>query len=42
MNNVINKYLIQKFLKILFNFVMVFICIGIILSLFEEIEFLKI
>ena len=41
MINVINKYLIQKFLKILFNFIMVFICIGIILSLFEEIEFFK-
>ena len=41
MNNVINKYLIQKFLKVLFNFIMVFICIGIILSLFEEIEFFK-
>ncbi len=41
MNKVINKYLIFGFLKIIFNTVLIFICLGIILNLFEEIEFFK-
>ena len=41
MNKVINKYLIFGFLKIIFNVVLVFICLGVILNLFEEIEFFK-
>ena len=41
MNKVINKYLISGFLKIIINTILVFICLGIILNLFEEIEFAK-
>ena len=41
MNNVLNKYLIVKFTKIIFNTVLIFLSLGIILNLFEEIEFLK-
>ena len=41
MNRVINKYLIFGFLKIIFHVVLAFICLGIILNLFEEIEFFK-
>jgi lipopolysaccharide export system permease protein len=41
MNKVINKYLIFGFLKIIFITVLIFICLGIILNLFEEIEFFK-
>lgn len=41
MNKVINKYLIIKFSKIILNFILVFLCLGILLNLFEEIEFFK-
>ena len=41
MNGVLNKYLISGFLKIVFNTVLIFISLGIILNLFEEIEFFK-
>ena len=41
MNKVINKYIIFGFLKIVFNVVLVFLCLGVILNLFEEIEFFK-
>ncbi len=41
MNKVINKYLIFGFLKVILNVMLVFICLGIILNLFEEIEFFK-
>ena len=42
MNNfVINKYLITEFLKSFFNVVLVFCCLGLILNLFEEINYFK-
>ena len=41
MDKIINKYLIFGFLKIVGNVILVFICLGIILNLFEEIEFFK-
>jgi len=41
MNKIINKYLIKKFFKIFFNTVLVFLSLGIILNLFEEMEFFK-
>ena len=41
MNKVINKYLVVKFSKIILNFILVFLCLGIVLNLFEEIEFFK-
>ncbi len=41
MNNVINKYLTFGFLKIIINVTLIFICLGVIFNLFEEIEFFK-
>ena len=41
MNNVITKYLLKNFLKSIFMWVSIFYCFGVILSLFEEIEFFK-
>ena len=41
MNSIINKYLVAGFLKTIFNFFLVFVCLGVILNLFEEIEFFK-
>ena len=41
MNNIIYKYLIAKFSKIIFITLLVFLSLGIILNLFEEIEFFK-
>ena len=41
MNKVIYRYLINGFLKTIMNVVLVFICLGVILNLFEEIEFFK-
>ena len=41
MNTVINKYLILGFVKSLLNTILIFIALGIILNLFEEIEFFK-
>ena len=40
-NWVINKYLIAEFLKSFFNVVLVFCCLGLILNLFEEINYFK-
>ena len=39
--NVINKYLVFGFLKTFLNVILVFVCLGLILTLFEEIEFFK-
>ena len=41
MNKVINGYLISGFLKTVGNVTLVFVCLGVILNLFEEIEFFK-
>jgi|TARA_B100001093_G_scaffold52344_1_gene44414 lipopolysaccharide export system permease protein len=41
MNKVINQYLIFGFLKTIINVILIFICLGVILNLFEEIEFFK-
>ena len=42
MNNwIINKYLIGEFLKTFLNMVLVFCCLGLILNLFEEINYFK-
>ena len=41
MNNIVNKYLIVKFLKINFNTTLIFFSLGVILNLFEEMEFVK-
>jgi lipopolysaccharide export system permease protein len=41
MNDIINKYLVLKYLKIFFNTTLIFFFLGIILNLFEEIEFFK-
>ena len=41
MNNIILKYLIDGFLKNFLKVVLFFFCFGIILNLFEEIEFFK-
>ena len=41
MNNKINNYLILEYCKVLFNTILIFICLGLILNLFEEIEFFK-
>ena len=41
MNKIINRYLILKFSKITFNTLLIFLALGIILNLFEEVEFFK-
>ena len=41
MNKIIFNYLLKNFLKTFFLFVLVFYCFGVILNLFEEIEFFK-
>ncbi len=41
MNSIINKYLIIKFIKIILNTILIFFTLGIILNIFEEINFLK-
>jgi lipopolysaccharide export system permease protein len=41
MNKIINQYLIINFLKIVLNTTLIFFALGIILNLFEEIEFFK-
>ena len=38
---VINKYLSKEFLKVVFNTSFIFFCLGLILNLFEEINFFK-
>tara|TARA_B100000886_G_scaffold330265_1_gene280526 strand:+ start:5660 stop:6748 length:1089 start_codon:yes stop_codon:yes gene_type:complete len=41
MNNIFLNYLLKNFLKTFLIFVLVFYCFGVILNLFEEIEFFK-
>ena len=41
MNKIILNYIIKNFLKTFFIVVIVFFCFGLILNLFEEIEFFK-
>ena len=41
MNKIILNYIIKNFLKAFFIIMIVFFCFGIILNLFEEIEFFK-
>ena len=41
MNNKLNNYLISNFSKFLFNTLLVAFCLGLILNLFEEVEFFK-
>ena len=41
MNKIINQYLILNFFKTIFNTILVFLALGILLNLFEEIEFFK-
>ena len=41
MNNIILRYLIDGFLKNFLKVILFFFCFGIILNLFEEIEFFK-
>ena len=41
MNNKINNYLIINYFKVLLNTILVSFCLGLILNLFEEVEFFK-
>ena len=41
MNKIINKYLIVKFIKFFFITILIFLSLGIVLSLFEEVEFFR-
>ena len=41
MNNIFFNYLLKNFLKTFTIFILVFYCFGVILNLFEEIEFFK-
>ena len=41
MNSIILKYLISNFFRIIFNMILIFMSLSIILTLFEEIEFFK-
>ena len=41
MNNKINNYLISYYSKILLNTILISFCLGLILNLFEEVEFFK-
>ena len=41
MNNVMLRYLLSNFLKSFFVVVLIIFCFGVILNLFEEIEFFK-
>ena len=41
MNNIMNKYLILGFSKVIINAILIFLSLGVVLNLFEEIEFLK-
>ena len=41
MNNQINNYLISNFFKVIFNAILISFCLGLILNLFEEVEFFK-
>ena len=41
MNSILFKYLLSGFFKTLFKVILIFYCFGLILNLFEEIEFFK-
>ena len=41
MNKIINQYLVINYLKVVINSTLIFLALGIILNLFEEIEFFK-
>ena len=41
MNNKINNYLISGYSKVLLNAIFISFCLGLILNLFEEVEFFK-
>lgn len=41
MNNKINNYLILNYSKVLLNAILIAFCLGLILNLFEEVEFFK-
>ncbi len=41
MNKIFLNYLLKNFLKTVFIVVLIFYCFGLILNLFEEIEFFK-
>ena len=41
MNNKINGYLINTYSKIILNGLLISFCLGLILNLFEEVEFFK-
>ena len=38
---VLNKYLVSEFFKSFFNVILIFCCLGLILNLFEEINYFK-
>ena len=38
---IINKYLSKEFIKVIFNASLIFFCLGIIMNMFEEINFFK-
>ena len=40
-NTIINTYLVSQFLKTFLNVVLIFCCLGLIMNLFEEINFFK-
>ena len=41
MNNIVVNYLLKNFLKKIFIVLLIFYCFGVILNLFEEVEFFK-
>ena len=41
MNNKINNYLVLNYSKVLLNSILISFCLGLILNLFEEVEFFK-
>ena len=40
-SSIINKYILIEFLKITLNMILIFFCLGLVLNLFEEINFFK-
>ena len=41
MNKIILNYILKNFLKTVFMWIFIFYCFGVVLNLFEEIEFFK-
>ena len=41
MNKIINQYIIKEFSKTILNTILIFLTLGVVLNLFEEIEFFK-